>query len=231
MARKKWKPTKEDYVIAENYKRLREDTINRENKDKQYTQRNLAIAFKKDEHYSSRICDIENATVQPSIEDMKLYHNFFKVPYEFLLGETNSKRYENMAIAKELGLSDAVINVLRSWQNEQPKRNLVEVLNYIFEAGYIHDLLEKLRLYLFAEAEQFIIYDDENGKNIDKPLGCPLIKNKEVRAFSENHNSNVRIKLEDVQYIFQQNLYEVLREMREEARKQNLQNSISKFAN
>lgn len=154
MARKKWQPNKKDYEIAENYKRLREDTINRKNKDKQYTQRDLAIAFKKDEHYSSRICDIENATVQPSIEDMKLYHNFFKVPYEFLLGETDSKKYENMLLSEDLRLSDKAISQLKDNRQSGTKYNLdlsavVEVINFLLSNEDGKDLLKYIHSFLF----------------------------------------------------------------------------------
>lgn len=178
-----------------------------------------------------QISNLERGKRKPSKKELEAYSKYFNVPIEFLLGTKPNREYENINIGKELGLSDKTIAKLKAWQESEPKCNLVEVLNYIFEADYEYNLFQKLRLYLFAKAEQFIVYDDVYAKTSNNPFDFQLSASKEVRAFSKNYNFDERIKLEDVQYIFQQSLYKVLYEMREEVQKQNLENSISKFEN
>ena len=52
----------------------------------------------------------------PSITEMQAYHRVFNVPYEYMLGESNSRYYENQIISSELGLSDEAIKQLKDWQ-------------------------------------------------------------------------------------------------------------------
>lgn len=49
----------------------------------------------------------------PDIYNFKRIAEFFKVPYEYLFGDTNSKVRENMTLADSLGLSDDAIEILR----------------------------------------------------------------------------------------------------------------------
>lgn len=186
-----------------------------------------------------QISNLENGKKEPSITELKAYSNHFNVPMEYLLDMSNSRNYEHTDVSKTLGLNSYSINTLKSWLNTKPKCNLVEVLNYIFESGYGYDLFEKMRRYFFAEPEQFIVYDDAYNANSDNPFDCQLTKSKqafvkkseskELRAYSKNFSYDERIKLEDVQYIFQQSLYNVLHSIQESARKQDLKNSINKF--
>ncbi len=51
----------------------------------------------------------------PDIYNFKKVEEFFNVPYEYLLGETDSKVRANMTVAAELGLSDNAVERLHSW--------------------------------------------------------------------------------------------------------------------
>ncbi len=185
-----------------------------------------------------QISNLENGMREPSISELKAYSGFFSIPMEYLLNLSDSKDYQYTDVSKTLGLNDYTINALKAWQKNEPKCELVEVLNYIFESGHGYDLLEKMRRYFFAEPEQFIVYDDVYNANSNNPYDCKLSKSKqafvkseskELRAYSKNFNYDERIKLDDVQYIFQQSLYNVLTKIRETAHDTNKENTISKF--
>ena len=64
----------------------------------------------------------------PDIYNFKRIAEFFKIPYEYLLGDTDSKEHENMALADSLGLSDDAIETLEG---------IKEFSQHDDEAGYI----------------------------------------------------------------------------------------------
>lgn len=73
----------------------------------------------------SKILNISQQTVakaecgeEPSLNTVKVYHNHFKVPYNTLLGESDSLLEENVKINQELGLSDECIAVIKSMSNK-----------------------------------------------------------------------------------------------------------------
>lgn len=187
-----------------------------------------------------QISTLENGR-EPSVAELKKYSSEFNVPMEYLLGLSNSRNYQYTDVSKTLGLSEATIKTLKDWVENEQKCNLVEVLNFIFESRYGGILLENLRRYFFAEAEKFIVYDDDYDKNISKnsfdfkmsTSTKAVIKQSEsktMRICSKNHKLDEYIELKDIESIFQINLYNVLSEIKHYARAKDLENTIDTFA-
>jgi transcriptional regulator with XRE-family HTH domain len=165
--------------VKEIYRELRIKNTYNSDKDKYFTVRELAKKMTDDESYSSRISQIENGSAKPSIADMKYYHRYFKVPYEYLLGETINPNYENMTLSNELGLSDEAIQRLKKYNelsqvsyDEMAERNLkqLEFINYLIGKDKLR-LLWKIQDYVSsspAKFDLFPIYEQNVPiKNID----------------------------------------------------------------
>ena len=58
----------------------------------------------------------------PDIYNFQKLIEFFKLPYEYLLGETDSRAKENIDMANTLGLSDEAISTLKNWRQESTER-------------------------------------------------------------------------------------------------------------
>lgn len=67
--------------------------------------KNLGIA-------APKISELEHGRAV-SLSELQAYHKYFNVPYEYLLGESNSRYYENMALSEELGLTGESIEHLK----------------------------------------------------------------------------------------------------------------------
>ena len=61
------------------------------------------------------IAQWKDGKTNPDVYSFVKIAEFFKVPYEYLLGETDSKVRENMKLAGDLKLSDRAINRLLDW--------------------------------------------------------------------------------------------------------------------
>ena len=107
----------------------------------------------------------------PDCFSFKKLAEFFKVPLEYLYGDTESKVRENMALTESLGLSDDVIEKLQLWADYEAlgsSRALTEILSYIMEEadfdGFIFEMQLMIRDYLesrFFEEEERAVSDDE----------------------------------------------------------------------
>ncbi len=51
---------------------------------------------------------------EPSLNTIRAYHDYFKVPYNTLLGESSSLVEQNVKINQELGLSDECISTIKN---------------------------------------------------------------------------------------------------------------------
>lgn len=56
----------------------------------------------------------------PDINNFRALARFFDVPYEYLIGDTESRVREHFDLVGTLGLSDAAIHALQSYRHEQP---------------------------------------------------------------------------------------------------------------
>lgn len=87
-----------------------------------------------------KISELETGKRNASLSELKAYHKHFNAPYEYLLGENDSRHYENMAISEELGLSSEAIKKIKEiTQNNTFKR----ILN-IFIEKYIYKLIDNI---------------------------------------------------------------------------------------
>lgn len=60
----------------------------------------------------------------PDINNFRALARFFDVPYEYLIGDTESRVREHFDLADTLGLSDAAIHALQSYHREQPDEDV-----------------------------------------------------------------------------------------------------------
>lgn len=60
-----------------------------------------------------KISELENGKRSASLSELQAYHKHFNVPYEYLLGESESRYYSNMALSSELGLTGDSIEFLK----------------------------------------------------------------------------------------------------------------------
>ena len=61
----------------------------------------------------------KDGKTNPDLYSFKKIADFFKVPLEYLLGETDSRVPENMKLADELKLSDRAIERLLDWASAE----------------------------------------------------------------------------------------------------------------
>ncbi|GHU56422.1 hypothetical protein AGMMS49975_19710 [Clostridia bacterium] len=73
----------------------------------------------------------------PDIYGMKKLCEFFKVPYEYILGETDSIVKENFDTSKQLGLTDRSIELMKKWTKEPYPTDIAysEIVSDMISAG------------------------------------------------------------------------------------------------
>lgn len=121
-----------------------------------------------------QISELENGKRPPSMNELKAYSRFFKVPMEYLLGESNSKYYENIPINKTLGLTDNSIEQIKkiyNWSIEDfkdKKYSPMSILNYIlsYKNGQLGFLLAEIIEYLQLNEKEFEGIDIRAQKQI-----------------------------------------------------------------
>ena len=200
MAKVKYKTIKERFRAL----RAELDTI-----EKDYTQDMLSkqIYIQK-----PQISELENGKRLPSINELKAYSRFFNVPMEYLLGESDSRYYKNMMASKDLGLSDEVVNALKLWIEKSPKCNIVFVLNQIFKIGYGYSFLNALSHYFYGECSGLFVSE-----------GFSLYSDDKIQAIGNDGIKSILINKNDIEYIFQQKLYDLLKEIKQELKTKKLE--------
>ncbi|MEA4946989.1 MAG: hypothetical protein VB058_05430 [Oscillospiraceae bacterium] len=84
----------------------------------------------------------------PDMYNFKRTAEFFKVPYEYLLGDTDSMVHENMALESSLGLSDDAIETLqgiKEFSQHDDNAGYIstpEVVSRIICNGYFDEFLK-----------------------------------------------------------------------------------------
>lgn len=97
-----------------------------------------------------RISELENNKREMSLTELKAYHTFFNVSFEYLLGETDieSTREDITSICKFTGLSEKTVKEIVS-PSFFPGIDLSKIFNFLVEQ-YIE------RNILFANEEEFL---------------------------------------------------------------------------
>lgn len=110
-----------------------------------------------------KISELENDRRKASLSELQAYHRYFNVPYEYLLGESESRHYENMVASDEIGLSSESIETIKKIKKNPTLRRILN----IFIEKYITSLLVEISIgtrYIEA-AENTII--NGSGKCLD----------------------------------------------------------------
>lgn len=146
----------EGFMEENVFKKLRLEKNSNDMKD--YTQKELSkdlgIA-------AAKICELEKGR-KPSLTELQAYHQHFNAPYEYLLGENNSRYYENMALSEELGLTGESIEHLKklykrfcrypynSSERKTPEGRQLRAINYLLERWNF--ILDDIAFYLDSAA-------------------------------------------------------------------------------
>ncbi|MCI9008615.1 MAG: helix-turn-helix transcriptional regulator [Lachnospiraceae bacterium] len=97
-----------------------------------------------------KISELENNRRKASLSELQAYHRYFNVPYEYLLGENDSRYYENMTLSEETGLTGKSIEYLKllykrfnsysynSSDRKTPEGTELRAINFLIE--YSHAL-------------------------------------------------------------------------------------------
>lgn len=101
-----------------------------------FTQRELA---KKLNISHVSIGQYESGVRSLTVKALSAYHRFFDVSYEYLLGESDSKKNVNLKVQKELGLSDEAIAVLKIC-NQTPD-DFIKVFNFLIEQEEVPEII------------------------------------------------------------------------------------------
>lgn len=194
MARVKYK------TIKERFRALREE-LNTYEKDCTQDMLSKQIYIQK-----PQISELENGKRLPSINELKAYSRFFNAPMEYLLGESDSRDYNNTMTTKELGLSDEVINALKLWKEKSPKCNIIYVLNQIFKLGYGYSFFNALSRYFYGECNKFLM----SGK------GFKMLTDNKVQIVGKDLSKSTTLTNKGVERIYQYELYDLLSEIKKQ---------------
>ena len=207
---KKRKP----YLMSnKRYKDLRLQTCN-DKKDRCYTVRELAdlMTGATKSSYYSRISQIESGDVKPSPADMRYYHNYFNVSYEYLMGDSDNKYYENYSLGKEFNISDDVIKTLRRWKKEEDCINYIPFLNQLFSMNDTFDsFIIDFHRYIFGKPTAFIEYKTgKNGETVRERT------RKSIQVANEKDDIECELAVEHTEYIYERKLLDTMTNLKKE---------------
>lgn len=105
----------------------------------------------------------------PDMYNFKRIAEFFKVPPEYLYGETDSRVKENLALADSIGLSDKAIAKLQAWTSEKESGLIshatkTEVLSDIIADTDFDNFIRRLQQYIVEYVEHRLHQDYEGNK-------------------------------------------------------------------
>lgn len=127
--------------LGRRYKELRQTL-----KDESGNTVSIKALAEKMELAASRISELENNKREMSLTELKAYHKFFNVSFEYLLGETDiSSANEDIQTAcKVTGLSEKAIHKLMKLKNDVLDYDLCPVISGIIESKSFTALIESI---------------------------------------------------------------------------------------
>ncbi|MGN0620254.1 MAG: helix-turn-helix domain-containing protein [Porcipelethomonas sp.] len=157
---------------------------------------------------ASRISELENNKREMSLTELKAYHKYFKVSFEYLLGETDVKSVnEKLQTACEVtGLSEDAINNIIELQNFP---NSFKILDYFLEYkddGGMH-IIFQMANEMFKMKDKLLIEEKRVSK--DKLLKDDREKFKEAQNLLQNTIFDV-ILVSDKVHIFEEQVKRAL---------------------
>lgn len=142
----------------------------------------------------------------PDIEKFQKMASFFNVSYEYLLGETESKRRENINVYEKMGLSDSAIQQLENiqfiatsedkdsvnWKQISIAQKEQDAINLLLSSSLLPRLLDSVSEYIDTIKEQRI-YDNmsENEKRAREIEGT-LKTNDSIEALVKNIEHQIK---------------------------------------
>jgi len=87
----------------------------------------------------------------PDIYNFQKLVEFFDIPYEYLLGDTDSRTKENIDMSNTLGLSDEAIKTLKNWVTESIERidnkgiECSDIITYLLSSENFVSLIEYIK--------------------------------------------------------------------------------------
>ncbi len=124
---------------------------------KSVSMQKLAELFSKkieDKYDASKISRLENTKAEVNILDLYLYHEHYKVSYNYLMGETKNKKEQYNGAWEKYGLSDKTLDILKYFVASKKYEKELIVLNEIFESGIVQPLLDALYDYFHNDYEK-----------------------------------------------------------------------------
>lgn len=167
-----------------------------------------------------KISELENDRRKASLSELQAYHRYFNVPYEYLLGENDSRYYENMAQSDELGLSGQSLEILKCAykrfkgiegktlntqpQDRDPDGILLRTVNYMIEDKQllyeIGNYLESAQRVMYAVQVQYVginipdYSSDQQRTELIKRGKCELF-HETYEEFCDTYLSSIIKKL------------------------------------
>ena len=144
-----------------------------------------------------------NGKTTPDCYNFKKVAEFFKVPLEYLYGDTDSKVNENLALAESLGLSDKAIAKMTKWASNKRKGLSFpksEILSDIIADNDFDKFIERIQLVIaeyiehrfhiehesnqdFYENEQTIEISKRDLDNHARIVGMRAIETEDLATF------------------------------------------------
>jgi transcriptional regulator with XRE-family HTH domain len=165
----------------------------------------------------------KNGVTIPDMYHFRKVADFFGVPMEYLLGETESRLRENINAANDLGLSDKAIAKLQEWANikryEPNRAPLAAILSDIITDADFDKFLEHIQRYiteyienrLFEENEshwldvqQSALWSEQDADNNARVIGMRAIKAEDLSTFYKYQAMGA---LERVLYLMPEDFY------------------------
>ena len=144
-----------------------------------------------------------NGKTTPDCYNFKKVAEFFKVPLEYLYGETDSRVSENIALAESLGLSDKAISKIQGWASEKQKGlsfPISEILSDIIADDEFDKFIERIQLVIaeyiehrfhqeheanqeFYDSEQIVEISKRDLDNLARIVGMRAIETEDLATF------------------------------------------------
>ncbi len=101
----------------------------------------------------SKISRIEKGTAEITILDLFLYSEYYKVSYNFLLGQSRNKKDKYFSAFEKYGLSDQTLDILSNIVKNKGNKE-IKALNAIFASGLAQPFLEYLYDFFYNDYEK-----------------------------------------------------------------------------
>ena len=114
------------------------------------------------------IAQWKDGKTNPDVYSFVKIAEFFKVPYEYLLGETDSKVRANMKLAEDLKLSDKAINRLLNWSlaDKENKSDIPrsEIFSDLVADDDFEKFIDSVRKFVAEYLGHRFYEDEQNNK-------------------------------------------------------------------